>query len=484
MLCKWFWYHDFKMQASNNMKRLLTLWMMLGCVGLVAAQQPAGRMGGMPPVMMQQSRVMNEVVVSPAGNQTALTILFRIPYDRIAFVRNRDGADQESFTAAVKVNVEVYKEQRRVTDQTFTAQPKALSFEETRSPLRDVTGELSFQLPAGVYTWRMTIDEQPGLLHQIQIPDFSGTALGRPFPVYGSVKDGWSPENIGGSTTYGTRTTMGVFLALNEAYQTGQLTWKLQKLPRKAIERTQQRMERPNRGGLMRSEQGEMKEMPPMPDWNAMPPPPDAMTLQEGVVTAVQEAGFPQIKARDLGLQSGNPYFATIPLGDRALADGQYVLTLHLKQGTTDQTVHYRFGTYWRNMPNALLNLDFALESLKFICPKDELRELKKGNPEAREAKFRTWWKAKDPTPDTEFNELMAEYYSRVDYASQHFGTASPADALQSDRAKIYITNGPPKSTERVLPDRGGVQEVWTYSDGRQFVFEAASSLDPLMLIK
>ena len=37
-----------------------------------------------------------------------------------------------------------------------------------------------------------------------------------------------------------------------------------------------------------------------------------------------------------------------------------------------------------------------------------------------KEKLFYTLWKKRDRTPDTEFNELMDEYYKRVAYANEN----------------------------------------------------------------
>jgi hypothetical protein len=56
-------------------------------------------------------------------------------------------------------------------------------------------------------------------------------------------------------------------------------------------------------------------------------------------------------------------------------------------------------------------------------------------------------------------------------------------DGLHTDQARIFIRNGPADASERIVLSSGGVQETWTYADGRRFVFWAASSLDPFELV-
>ncbi|HRK74810.1 MAG TPA: GWxTD domain-containing protein, partial [Rhodothermales bacterium] len=212
-----------------------------------------------------------------------------------------------------------------------------------------------------------------------------------------------------------------------------------------------------------------------------MPLPAETKEVAKGEVEKWLSLG--NVRPVDSGFEitSGDQKMAIVPLQARLLEDGHYAVVLE----TPTSKTHYIFSTLWRDMPMSLLNLDVALESMKFIVDKDELRQLKRGNTSERAERFRVWWKAKDPSPETPFNELMAEYFARVDYAATAFQVgAKELDGMQGDRARIYITKGPPVKTYRVLPDSGGVREIWEYPNGQKFVFEAASSLDPFVLLK
>ena len=57
-------------------------------------------------------------------------------------------------------------------------------------------------------------------------------------------------------------------------------------------------------------------------------------------------------------------------------------------------------------------------------------------------------------------------------------------NGLETDRARIYIVHGPPDHVSRSFPEKGGVLETWTYSNGKTFTFEAASSIDPFHIVK
>lgn len=134
----------------------------------------------------------------------------------------------------------------------------------------------------------------------------------------------------------------------------------------------------------------------------------------------------------------------------------------------------------WFDIPSSLLNLDIALENMRFIVDESQLKELRRGNATEKEQKFRAFWEQRDPTPETEYNELMTEYYRRIDQAYDQFTTPSKP-GHESDQGKIFIVYGPPEKIERRFPPNGNTQEVWTYGS-RTFIFTATSGFGDFQL--
>lgn len=134
----------------------------------------------------------------------------------------------------------------------------------------------------------------------------------------------------------------------------------------------------------------------------------------------------------------------------------------------------------WFDIPSSLLNLDIALENMRFIVDDNQLKELRSGNATEKEQKFRAFWEQRDPTPETEYNELMTEFYRRIDQAFEQFTTPSKP-GHESDQGKIFIVYGPPEKIERRFPPNGNTQEVWTYAD-RTFIFTATSGFGDFQL--
>ncbi len=139
------------------------------------------------------------------------------------------------------------------------------------------------------------------------------------------------------------------------------------------------------------------------------------------------------------------------------------------------------YRSLWLDMPVSLLNLDVAINMLRFILPEEQLRQFRRGSRDDRERRFREFWNERDPTPGREYNELMVEYYRRIDYAFEHF-TTPQNPGYDSDQGLVYIRHGEPQSRERIFPANQPARETWYY-EGRSFVFEATTGFGDFRLI-
>jgi GWxTD domain-containing protein len=89
---------------------------------------------------------------------------------------------------------------------------------------------------------------------------------------------------------------------------------------------------------------------------------------------------------------------------------------------------------------------------------------------EADRGKFiESFWKKRDPNPQTPENEFKIDYYSRIALANKFFGY-SGIQGWRTDRGKIYILLGPPSEIQREMnPTQTaysvfhGPKEVWNY---------------------
>lgn len=131
----------------------------------------------------------------------------------------------------------------------------------------------------------------------------------------------------------------------------------------------------------------------------------------------------------------------------------------------------YKLIVRWLNKPAALLDSEMAIRYLRFIIDEDSVKQILK-NSDSYENALYNFWKTRDPSPSTEFNELMEEYYYRIDYCLQNFSTISGTKGTETDRAKVYVINGKPDSIERGTNNNGKITESWKYIKlKKQFTF-------------
>ena len=103
-------------------------------------------------------------------------------------------------------------------------------------------------------------------------------------------------------------------------------------------------------------------------------------------------------------------------------------------------------------------------EVVYIITPKERDVFLKLGSDRERDIFVEAFWKQRDPTPGTPRNEFREEHYRRIAHANRILGRGTPLPGWKTDRGRIYILLGEPKSVEQfdevsnVVPT-----EIWSY---------------------
>lgn len=145
---------------------------------------------------------------------------------------------------------------------------------------------------------------------------------------------------------------------------------------------------------------------------------------------------------------------------NQKLFEGKYSLVLY---GSSELLIkEIPITVIWIDKPKSLTDYDFALEMIEFIEVNESFRTYFSSDIEKKKKLF-NYWKQKDPTPSTSFNELMYEFYTRVDYAQKEFISVSQRNGAKTDRGKVLILNGKPKRIDRNVNSDGKIIESWYY---------------------
>lgn len=146
------------------------------------------------------------------------------------------------------------------------------------------------------------------------------------------------------------------------------------------------------------------------------------------------------------------------------LSEGDVIFKLNFnKDQKTSQEFIYK--SLWINKPVSLRDSEEAISYLTII-DKEEVVEALLSNDEKNYSNvLNKYWKKYDPSPNTTYNELMAEYYLRVDYANLNFKPISGKSGVNTDRGKVFVKFGHPAKIDRISNDDGYIIEKWFYED-------------------
>ena len=162
-----------------------------------------------------------------------------------------------------------------------------------------------------------------------------------------------------------------------------------------------------------------------------------------------------------------------------SIAPEQYLLVVEAAgTSTTDSSKSFRASVprictvRMKNMPLFVTDIDKATEELQYIAKGNEINRIREAaNPEEKQKRFLEFWMKRNPNPKDPNNDLMEEYYARVDYANKNYG--GYMDGWKTDRGMVLIQFGPPQNIERHPFDSDNKPfEIWYYySQNREFIF-------------
>ena len=153
---------------------------------------------------------------------------------------------------------------------------------------------------------------------------------------------------------------------------------------------------------------------------------------------------------------------------------GDYIVRVRIEDEDGDvlSETEKRFTAEWTGLAEHIQDIDEAIAQLQYIAKGKDLRRIQSAPTKTeRIARFQAFWEKRDPTPGTERNEKMEEYYYRIASANRSYG--SQADGWKTDRGQVAVLFGEPDAVERHPYNFDAKPyEVWFYYQiGRQFIF-------------
>lgn len=201
----------------------------------------------------------------------------------------------------------------------------------------------------------------------------------------------------------------------------------------------------------------------------------DSVELNYQVVTTKNETKLTERFVKPI-MAGSNQLF--VKINSSSLAMGSYVVLMQAapyssgKHGQGGSRAFHAFVVRLAGIPTSIEDLDAAIDQLLYIAESDQLDSIRAGKTvEERYRRFREFWKKRDPTPDSERNEDMEQYYRRVVFANKNF--SHYMEGWKTDRGMVYIMFGPPSNIDRHPFDSDAKPyETWFYNDlNYQFLF-------------
>jgi GWxTD domain-containing protein len=435
---------------------------------------------------------VNAAPKTGAADTSLVRTHFRLEYDYLNFTRSAAENDPDTeFGADVTIYVDVYKAGAAISDRTeqpdmammrngmatrrqntrpdqatgssavplateaWKGSAKADNYAQTISNRHYLEGFVDLELPTGDYVFAISMREEgqarirPIGRVRYRVHNFSSLDARLPMyivrPSADSPTDSLEFLGFGNQVPYGS--DFDIMIPISETTDPNKLT-----LTAKALEFGR-------RDTSVTQTLATIETEPQM------------------VVTGSIELG----SGLSFSIASGNQKWLRVPV----LASRFPNTPMRLELSTEDNAIPLAqrvLQSKWVDIPTSLLNVSVAIDMMENILDKDEYRRVRRLNNNEKETYFREYWGPKDPTQGTEFNELMVEYYRRVDIAYERYSSAT-TPGFSTDQGKTFILMGEPDRITRRFPPDQPVLEIWEYGD-RQITFQATSGFGDFQIVR
>ncbi|MBI1805134.1 MAG: GWxTD domain-containing protein [Ignavibacteriae bacterium] len=378
---------------------------------------------------------------SSAPGKSMLTILYRVPERFFVAVRNPSAAPSQPLVIRPEVSVEILDKRGSAVARDLRRDDIGLENSPAESTeTRSIQGEFSFDVQPAEYTLVVEVNDRESNRRftdnrrTVTVKDFSQLPIALSDVLFlkaHAANAARIPVNFGGDIPLGENTECAVEVINRPTQDSLSLVYSMYR-------------EELNRRVLLQSQHAPL-----------LPASPECFTVSMENDHLLTEMYRPP---------SGGVYSFFFAVRIDTLPEGEYVLELIAARGRDTIKKTQMFRVRWFDMPFTLRNLERAINALTYIAGKEEFDKMKHAPGDEQKRLFDAFWKKRDQTPATAYNEVMAEYYRRADYATSHFSTLQTTDGIETDRGKAYMLYGPPTTVTREMKPSIPPREVWEYA--------------------
>ena len=157
------------------------------------------------------------------------------------------------------------------------------------------------------------------------------------------------------------------------------------------------------------------------------------------------------------------------------LSYGRYTIDLSTRTTGIKQSVSRPFFIRWKLDESLMREPDKTIEPLQLVMTRKDWNRLYQLPHDRQIEAVEKFWADRDPTPETDKNELKEEFYKRVSYTINHFSTSPDLNnGWKTDRGRVYIIYGSPTNVEKpgVSHRELSRYEIWFYDHlQKRFIF-------------
>jgi GWxTD domain-containing protein len=358
---------------------------------------------------------------SDQDNMTRVDVFIQVPYNEIQFLKTNEG-----FTANYSVTISVFDEDKEklIVEKSWNEKLIARDFQHTISKSNFNLSLRSFTLLPGKYYIRTAVEDKDSKKEYTS----ENVYLVRDLSPLPSVSD--------------------IMLIAKQTYIEGS---------NKIV---------PNVSRNVNAEKDSLKIFFEIYDSMS-----ENVSIEYSVKGKEGEPIFTETEEKKIDSGRNQVFSPDSTFENLKLGFGRYnlIVTVKDENGDTIGEVERIITSQWTGIPSDPVK---AIAQLIYIATPSEMDYMEEAeNEEEKIKRYREFWRKKDPTPNTEENELYNEYSRRVAYANENF--SHYIEGWRSDRGMVFIILGSPNNVDRHPFDlESKPYEIWQYYElNRSFVF-------------